>query len=437
MKDAMKRRYSKSPIIQIQPIEGITQSLKEFLMELMNQPFTGQLGNRLIELLDSPDYHTLNIIVAFAKNSGVLRIKDSFERFRARDGKVNVYVGVDLGVTSYEALTALLLCTDSLNVVHSEKGQTFHTKIYQFLGKEKGLIVVGSHNLTGGGLWTNFESSALIPVDYSSASDIEILRAQNDYIIRLTSLEDSCMPIREKDDIDKLLNNGYISKEVSQQVHLTKAATEDGDRERLFGNGAPARLPRVAPQDNEQKVAVLVPPLIAVPVDDEGQTIWFETKRLTGGSRNILDLSKRSLVERGEPIGTPFDLGEPGFMRGGVEFFGINPTATDHSKDIILNFEGVDYTGNKILFPDGAHANGTWRLQIKGVSSSGEKITDAFRSKGEDYYLVEKVITFTKIKDDYYFITVLPESELEDLKAASRILARNGSTRTAKWLGLL
>jgi hypothetical protein len=44
--------------------------LKENLMELMNQPFTGQLGDRLIDLLNSPDFHTLNIVVAFAKNSG-------------------------------------------------------------------------------------------------------------------------------------------------------------------------------------------------------------------------------------------------------------------------------------------------------------------------------------------------------------------------------
>lgn len=405
-------------------------------MELMNQPFTGQLGYRLIELLNSPDYHTLNIVVAFAKNSGVLRIKDSFEKFRARGGIVNVYVGVDLGVTSYEALMALLLFTDSLNVVHSEKGQTFHTKIYQFLGKEKGLIVVGSHNLTGGGLWTNFESSVLIPLDSSSTNDIEILRAQDDYIIALTSLKDSFMPIGAKDDIDKLLHNGYISKEVSQQVLLAKAAAQDGNRERLFGNGAPAKLPRVATQKNGKTAPVSVTP-ISVTLNEEGQTIWFETRRLTGGSRNILDLSMKSLVERGEPAGTPFDLGEPGFMRGGVEFFGINPTATDMSKDITLNFEGVDYMGNTILFPAGDNANGTWRLQIKGISSSEERITEAFRSKGETHYLVDKVITFTKINDDYYSISVFPESELNNFKAASRILARNGSTRNAKQLGLL
>ena len=96
-------------------------------------------------------------------------MKNALENFRKSGGTVNVYVGVDLGGTSYEALTALLLYTDTLNVVHSERGQTFHSKIYQFFGDSKGMLVVGSHNLTGGGLWTNFESSTLIPFDGANA----------------------------------------------------------------------------------------------------------------------------------------------------------------------------------------------------------------------------------------------------------------------------
>lgn len=408
-------------------------------MELMNQPFTGQLGDRLIDLLNSPDFHTLNIVVAFAKNSGVLRIKDALARFRARGGLVNVYVGVDLGVTSYEALTALLLHTDSLNVVHSEKAQTFHAKIYQFLGEDKGLIVVGSHNLTGGGLWTNFESSVLIPIDKSSANQIQILQDMDDYIAALTSLKGSFMPIGSQDEIDTLLQNDYIFKEVTEQVRLAKASKQNGTGKRLFGNGASAKLPLVTMPKKEQSAAVSVLPVSIIPVTstDEGQTIWFETKKLTGGSRNILDLSMKSLVERGDPQGTPFDLGQPKFMRGGVEFFGLNPTATDKIKNITLNFEGVDYAGNSILFPVGESANGTWRLQIKGISSADVKITDAFRSKGETHYLVEKIITFTKIEDDYYSLSVFPESELGNFEAASRILARNGSTKSAKRLGLL
>jgi hypothetical protein len=293
--------------------------------------------------------------------------------------------------------------------------------------------------LTGGGLWTNFESSALIPVEISSNQGIEILRSQDDYMFRLTSLKESFMPIESKVDIDKLLQNAYIFKEVSQQVRLAKATTVDGSRERLFGNGTTAILPRVGISAKEDatgasEVSTVEDPN---PKNEESETIWFETKRLTGGSRNILDLSMKCLVERGDPTGTPFDLGEPGLMRGAVEFFGINPSSTEARKDITLNFEGVDYEGNTILFPTGENANGTWRLQIKGVSSTQERITDAFRAKGEEHYLVEKVVTFNKIKDDYYSISVFPESELERFKDASRVLARNGSTRNAKQLGLL
>jgi hypothetical protein len=145
----------------------------------------------------------------------------------------------------------------------------------------------------------------------------------------------------------------------------------------------------------------------------------------------------KSLVEKGDPKGTLFDLGDPKFMRGAVEFFGVNPTATNQIKNITLNFEGIDYTDNTILFPVGENANGTWRLQIKGISSSNIKITDALRAKGEEHYLVEKIITFTKIQENYFSMSVFPESEIENFKMASRIWARNGSTKTAKRLGLL
>ncbi|WP_258806579.1 hypothetical protein [Pseudidiomarina sp. CB1] len=408
-------------------------------MDLLNQPFTGQLGDKLIELLESPDFEHLNIAVAFAKNSGVLRLKDFFNQFREKGGTVNIYVGVDLGVTSYEALTALLHCTDSLNVVHSETGQTFHTKIYQFLGKARGVIAIGSHNLTGGGLWTNFESSAHITLDMNCDEDIEIAKNLEDYFNCLSSLGDSFRPISSMDDIRKLLEDGYVAKEVSQRIHSVKTAGRKPDRVPLFGRGFPATMPQINIPD--KKAAKKQPKKIEVQVsakqDNVSDIIWFETRRLTGGSRNILDLSMKSLIEKGNPADTRFDLGEPNYMRGGVEFFGISPIATSQRKDITINFEGTDFAGNTILFPTGDNANGTWRLQIKGVSISGERITDVFRAKGEGSYLVNKIVTFERIKDNYYSLAVFPESELDNFKTASVILGRNGSTRSAKWLGLL
>ncbi|AQT07554.1 putative HKD family nuclease [Pseudomonas protegens] len=408
-------------------------------MELMNQPFTGHLGNRLIEFLDSSDYHTLNIVVAFAKSSGVLRLKDSLEKFRKRGGTVNVYVGVDLGGTSYEALSALLNHTDSLNVVHSEQGQTFHTKIYQFLGKNKGVVVVGSHNLTGGGLWSNFESSVIIPVDNSASSNNPVVNGVGEYVGKLQSLKDSRMSITAQGDIDKLLDNGYVFKEVVEQARLARSDAAPGAQARMFGDGIPVKLPRI--QKPEDKKALAAPPVAventAALSAGEDHTIWFETRSMTGGSANILDLSKKSLVERGNLEGTPYDLGDSRYMRGAVEFFGQNPAATNETKSITLNFEGIDYSGNMIIYPVGDNKNGTWRLQIRGTNSEEVKITDVFREKGGKDYLKHKVVAFARIKDDYYCMSVLPGSELENVKTASRILARNGDSLKARQIGIL
>ena len=87
--------------------------------------------------------------------------------------------------------------------------------------------------------------------------------------------------------------------------------------------------------------------------------------------------------------------------------------------------------------PEGNKAIGTWRLQIKGVSDNNIKITDAFREKEEGHYLVEKIITFTKISEDYYSLSVYSESEIAEFKSASLVLGRNGASIVAKQFGLL
>lgn len=412
-------------------------------MELLSQPFTGQLGNRLIDLLDSGKYHTLNILVAFAKTSGVLRLKSAIEKFRFSGGKVNVIVGVDLGGTSHEALTSLLINTDSLAVVHSEKIQTFHPKIYHLEGAGGDLLIVGSNNLTGGGLWTNFESSLIVQTKDSEESSDALNSQLRDYRKTLFRLKNSFLNIGNQSDIDTLLHNGYLLKEVDAQVRLANAARKRGTSKRLFGNGASAPIPQISATKPKSSAnpkpttaAPASPPISPVsPLD--WQTIWFETRRMTGGSRNILDLSASSLVTRGDPTGTPFDLGDPKFMRGSVVFFGVNPSSTSQTKDIVLNFEGTDYEGNTILYPSGASANGTWRLQIKGNSSTNQKITDAFKLKGPGHFLVDKIVAFTKIDDSYYLLSVYADTELSRFETASKILGNNGQTSQARKIGLL
>lgn len=59
---------------------------------VINQPLNGNLGDYLISCLEDADFDIANIIVAFAKNSGVLRLKPALEQFKARGAEINIFV---------------------------------------------------------------------------------------------------------------------------------------------------------------------------------------------------------------------------------------------------------------------------------------------------------------------------------------------------------
>ncbi|WP_137652756.1 phospholipase D-like domain-containing protein [Bifidobacterium moukalabense] len=410
-------------------------------MELLTQPFNGSLGNRLKELLRSGKFNELNIAVAFAKNSGILRLINDFDDFLENGGKINAYIGVDLGGTSYEALTALLPRTTSLHIIHAETTQSFHSKMYNFVGEDEELLIVGSNNLTGGGLWTNLESSLIISIDHKDNAPMQERFYQ--YIENLESLDNSCMSIKEQEDIDRLLQNGYIEKEVFTLIQQnSKKNKDEKNTNKLFGDGKSTQLPRLKTQSepqtspSPQKPEPVAALNFSIPASRGGDTIWFEARAMTGGSRNILDLSMKSLLISGNPQGTAYDIGESNYMSGAVKFFGIDPTNTLNHKDITINYNGIDYNDNTILFPEGSKANGTWRLQIKGKDASGNKITEVLNLAGRPY-LPHKIISFTKIKDDYYFMSVFSESQLNFFKKASWLLAFNGSTEKARQMGII
>ena len=99
-------------------------------MIMLNQPFNGQLGEILKDKMGAP-YNKLTILSAFAKNSGVLRLKPALEQFKNSGGYIEAYIGVDAHGTSYEAVLNLFELCDELYIVHSESPvTTFHSKVY-------------------------------------------------------------------------------------------------------------------------------------------------------------------------------------------------------------------------------------------------------------------------------------------------------------------
>ena len=187
-------------------------------MPIINQPFQGQLGEILKVQLNS-DYTSFTIFSAFAKNSGVLRLKESFEKFNASGGTIKAFIGIDLDGTSYEALLNLYKLCDELYVIHSENfSTTYHSKIYLLANTEKAWCAVGSNNLTGGGLWTNFESCSIQTYDLpDQGNELEPI---NTLMAKYTDSSYACaVRINSLEDINTLLNANYISKEITQKMN--------------------------------------------------------------------------------------------------------------------------------------------------------------------------------------------------------------------------
>lgn len=402
-------------------------------MKIISQPFSS-LGDYLIEILRSREYHTFNFAVAFAKSSGVLKIKNALEAFKKNNGKINAYIGIDMKITSYEALIYLQKYTNSLNIIHNENGQTFHPKIYYFIGENKILIIVGSNNLTNGGLWTNFESSICMEIDCNKDTK-KTKESIDEYFSWLISSNNSFYQINKQKDIESLLQNKYILKEIDILTNRDLSYKRINAKQNFFEKKIKLNTP-LASSNHKENINTL-----SVTPTDNDISLWIETRKMTGGSRNILDLSKKSLVESGEYKTTSFNYGDDKYMLGIVNFFGINPEHTNATKDIIINFDGIDYYGNTILYPKGNNANGTWRLQIKGRDSIDKKeITDIFKQKAtnkdQKHYLVEKIIIFSRIGIDHYQMQVVDNTYLEKLKKISKIVAKNGLTKKSRYAGI-
>ena len=108
----------------------------------------------------------LVICVAFLKNSGLNLLLKSIPK------KTVLFIGIDFYITEPNAIRTLFKNGFNVNIVSVDK-RSFHPKIYYFKQNKKINIIIGSANLTSGGLETNFETSFLIETEINSNIDNE------------------------------------------------------------------------------------------------------------------------------------------------------------------------------------------------------------------------------------------------------------------------
>ena len=422
-------------------------------MKILNQPFNGALGSILIENLVGSAYNEFKFISAYAKNSGVARLKDSIETFKQNSGKVIAFIGIDQKNTSYEALIGLYNLCDELYIVHSENfSSTFHHKVYTFNKNDTSWVAIGSNNLTAGGLWTNYESTMIRQYNLTNKDEEAEYLKVTELFDRYSDESYQCsIRIGCIDQIDELLIEGYIAKEADLAKSIRAAAGTGTNKTRryLFGSET-FYAPPLPSSDSDVEDDIIddidsvpnldtltseeIEPIVTTQPDSidsaQNETFWFEMRASTGGSRNILDLSMIGKIAGGSANGTNYATDNPNLSIGGVKFFDIEPTNHNIIKDITINFEGHDYHPSTVLF---ASNNGSWRLQLKGESNT----TNTPLSEYGRTRFAYNILIFEKLSSTKYKLKVVDGNQLSSIKDKSVFYSHNGRSTNSKLYGML
>jgi HKD family nuclease len=169
------------------------------------QPFADDLS--LYEILEQAladeRLSEFTAVVAWAKQSGLRRIRPLLSAFRARGGCARIVLGVDEGGASIEGLRAAITDFNEALVLHDWAAGTFHPKLYMISGEEASIVVIGSSNLTRGGLITNYEAGVCLELDLAQDADLQVHETVSQYAQRLR--EDATSRPLTEDLIQELL----------------------------------------------------------------------------------------------------------------------------------------------------------------------------------------------------------------------------------------
>ena len=116
----------------------------------------------------------VRIAVAFASRRGIAMIENSINSILNREANIEFLVGLDMRTTEPEALKTLYRLSLSNNNVELycyasiEPSSIYHPKLYLLSNGQNAICIVGSSNLTEGGLKKNIEVNLVIKTNVNN-----------------------------------------------------------------------------------------------------------------------------------------------------------------------------------------------------------------------------------------------------------------------------
>ena len=226
-------------------------------MEFVHQPSpSNRLGDYLRDNLSLPGQWThFRAAIAFVKRSGTRHVTTALASF-AQTGHVEIIAGIDHRGTSAEGLRDLLDAVSPSGrviIFHNRLPLTFHPKVYLFKSSLAADIIIGSGNLTEGGLFTNYEASLRISLDLNNPEQGVILRSIEQVLDTWADPSAGTAHVLASSLLDQLTTAGLVPLEASMAPDLADLEKDD-ERTRstldrsLFAAKSEHRAPPVARQ---------------------------------------------------------------------------------------------------------------------------------------------------------------------------------------------
>jgi HKD family nuclease len=354
-------------------------------MDLLLQPWSERTLGDILQLAlkgEISSFERFDAAVAFAKRSGVQHVADLIRDFAGTNGGVRIVVGIDQHGTSAEGLSDLLAAVGdrgSIWIFHdSDPYVTFHPKLYLFRGPAEALLIIGSGNLTQGGLYSNDEACSVWSLDLHIPRDLDILQQVDAAFDQWCNPQDGTVRVLDAAFLQALIENDDVRSEAQTRTEgdianrvESGAGVFNGERlirrGELFGHGANRRRPRGPGGQSPLPRIEIAGPTQTEPQQAGGVGFVMTLMRTDVGVGQLTPGTSRRSPEIFVPLAARD--AQPGFW-GWQDLFVENsnkPGKWDR-RSVLMKLEANVIRVNMMTWPD----KHDFRLRAEALRSAGE-----------------------------------------------------------------
>jgi HKD family nuclease len=194
---------------------------------------TANHAKALQALLALPNPNEVLVSVAFVREPGLEAVEAAIKPLAT---KTTFFIGIRNDITSIQAVKRLLAMKVKLYAVDTgSRGILFHPKLYMAASVSKASVIIGSANLTFGGLHNNIEVSTRVDLDFSNAADKKFYDAvTNAFAGMLKKHPQHVFLIKDCQHADELFDSGRLADETLIPAPSTTSSVKKGNGDDLL-----------------------------------------------------------------------------------------------------------------------------------------------------------------------------------------------------------